>query len=361
MRSMFSHLLLAAAALAGLVACEGRNATDTEAVPAAGETAGSSARQGTSGNGGALSVSDGGMAGAVTSSLGEAGAAGDACATDADCAALPDPGECASRACAGGRCELTNRRKGTLIADHFPPDCQNDVCDGEGNVITVFDPTELPATDNPCLVGKCPSTGAELAPRPAATPCKSTEGGTRCDGAGRCVQCLLSKDCPSGQACVAYQCTAVGSCGDKLKSDGETDVDCGGAACDPCADGLSCISDQDCTSDACHPLTKTCSPATCIDQQQENGETDLDCGGLCRPCIPGQKCLIDADCASHKCDPAKHTCGGSTCTDKLEDGDETDVDCGGPTCGPCHTGQKCFYSFDCDTGCNPTLIPHVCN
>ena len=38
-----------------------------------------------------------------------------------------------------------------------------------------------------------------------------------------------------------------------------------------------------------------------------------------------------------------------TCDDGQQNQDETDVDCGGATCGPCSDGQACVLDSDCDT------------
>ena len=43
----------------------------------------------------------------------------------------------------------------------------------------------------------------------------------------------------------------AGLCSDGKKDGAETDVDCGGPACAPCADGLVCIAPHDCKSGAC--------------------------------------------------------------------------------------------------------------
>jgi hypothetical protein len=334
------HQCAVAVLILGLVACSGRNAVEFDRLTAGGGAAGASSQPnhggGSGGSGGTANGSagsnNGGLAGAVD---GAAGASGAPCA---------------------------DQPKGHLIAHHSPPDCRSDVCDGQGAVISADDPTQLPPSDNPCEVGTCASDGPHLLPQPAATTCMTSDGGTQCDGAGRCVQCLVSKECAGAQTCVANRCVASASCTDQLKDGTETDIDCGGVACAPCPVGAQCNDDQDCASDTCHPLLKTCSAATCIDETQDGSETDVDCGGACRGCIPGQKCNANSDCASQKCDSALHVCGGTTCNDKLEDGDESDVDCGGLGCAGCLKGQKCNSPFDCAVGgCDPNVIPHVCD
>ena len=49
-------------------------------------------------------------------------------------------------------------------------------------------------------------------------------------------------------------------CGDGVRDGMETDVDCGGPECPPCADCLSCTVATDCTTGWCEPATHTCAP-----------------------------------------------------------------------------------------------------
>jgi hypothetical protein len=114
------------------------------------------------------------------------------------------------------------------------------------------------------------------------------------------------------------------SCGDCVKNGdgaaGETDVDCGGDACGPCAEGLECRVEGDCTSGNCDggicgpALPRSCdaedpeSP-TCNDCAVNGLETDVDCGGdACPPCEPDQACDFDFDCASLVCQTSTQTC-----------------------------------------------------
>jgi hypothetical protein len=68
---------------------------------------------------------------------------------------------------------------------------------------------------------------------PTATP--ATAGGA----------CVLDRDCVEGTACVGGECE-VTTCLDGALSAGETDVDCGGADCDPCQVGEGCTTGPDC-------------------------------------------------------------------------------------------------------------------
>jgi hypothetical protein len=63
-------------------------------------------------------------------------------------------------------------------------------------------------------------------------------------------------DASSGQA---PDLTNV-SCSDGVKDGAETDVDCGGGICNACRDGLRCLTESDCASQACLK-TRLCAPS----------------------------------------------------------------------------------------------------
>jgi hypothetical protein len=60
---------------------------------------------------------------------------------------------------------------------------------------------------------------------------------------------------------------AAPSCFDNAKNGNETDIDCGGIDCVPCANGSSCFLDNDCVSGVCHNIQceAACSPPGVID------------------------------------------------------------------------------------------------
>lgn len=93
-------------------------------------------------------------------------------------------------------------------------------------------------------------------------------------------------------------------------------------------------------------------PVTCQDGKKSEGESDVDCGGRCdAKCAVGQQCGSAADCADG------NLCTGGVCaapngTDGVKNGDESDVDCGGTTTGAgrCLEGKACNASADCAGG-----------
>jgi fibronectin type III domain protein len=83
---------------------------------------------------------------------------------------------------------------------------------------------------------------------------------------------------------------------------------CGNGADDDC-DGVEDLFDPDCEGYcwclsfglACDPYDGTC-VSFCADGVQDNGESDIDCGGSqCSACLAGQHCSTDSDCASSSC------------------------------------------------------------
>jgi alpha-tubulin suppressor-like RCC1 family protein len=141
------------------------------------------------------------------------------------------------------------------------------------------------------------------------------------------------------------------SCTDHIKNGTETDVDCGGHTCQPCANGLACMVSTDCMSRAC--ANKTCWPASCNDGINNGGESDVDCGGPCPGCAVGLVCSNAGDCASGVC--ANSICQAPTCSDGVKNGDETGIDCG-DDCPACADGSGCAVPTDCQSGvCTATI------
>lgn len=106
------------------------------------------------------------------------------------------------------------------------------------------------------------------------------------------------------------------TCNDGVKNQGETDVDCGGAACGAtCAPTKICVADTDCGG-----LGASCNGGicrNCADGVLNGAETALDCGGQCgATCSGGLACNSGADCATSGCTGGLCNLGatGETCT-----------------------------------------------
>jgi hypothetical protein len=138
------------------------------------------------------------------------------------------------------------------------------------------------------------------------------------------------------------------SCSDGIQNGTETDIDCGGGSCAPCAAGRHCLSQTDCTTNSC--VNGTCAAGTsCTNGIRDGSETDIDCGGpSCSPCPNGASCLQARDCQSFSCQNG-FCANASSCSDGIQNGSETDIDCGGGTCPACSNGRRCNSSNDCQS------------
>ncbi len=197
-----------------------------------------------------------------------------------------------------------------------------------------------------CKGGKCAADGH--------CKCKQSAGFFACDGPGtRCVNINTSENhcgacgnaCGENEICLDGDCTPM--CEDGLQNGLETDIDCGGPLCLPCANGQRCTENADCTSDLCEADGTCQDPHTCSDGVKNGGESDVDCGGpSCPGCADGLACFIDRDCANRFCKDG--VCGRrASCRNGKKDGNETDIDCGGPDCPPCGEGERCSNRDDC--------------
>jgi alpha-tubulin suppressor-like RCC1 family protein len=84
----------------------------------------------------------------------------------------------------------------------------------------------------------------------------------------------------------------------------------------------------------------------------------VNCGGpACEPCAEGAGCALDVDCQSQictadvtaKCPNGQPCCQVPACGNGFKSAGETDVDCGGSVCDRCALGKACLYSSDCES------------
>lgn len=218
--------------------------------------------------------------------------------------------------------------------------------------LTCHDADEPCLTDSDCCSGVCyPSQvcAGTCSPNGAACTSASECCGGQCNGATCCVPdgnaCTTGADCCS-TACVNGACLGQASpadvCGDGIVGATESCDDANVVTGDGCS---SCVVDS---GFACFGEPSVCVPFfSCNDAMQNGAETDVDCGGpSCAPCADGQSCVVAFDCMSNAC-VAGICMNVGICGDGLQNGSETDVDCGGPNCVPCTLGKSCAVSADC--------------
>ncbi len=286
--------------------------------------------------------------GSSSSSMGGAGGAGATGGMVSGCE-MPEvcPGidtECKARSCDDGICGFFFVPSGNAANEQTPDDCQARVCDGYGVVFVIHDNQDILVDGNPCTADAC-NAGSPLHEKlPEGTACTGNGAEKACNAAGQCVECLGASDCESG-VCQLEQCVPA-TCIDTVKNGNETDDDCGGNECAPCADGKVCTENDHCVSQVC--TEGICAEATCSDQKKNGDETDVDCGGgACEKCETGQGCALPVDCIGGIC---SGTICLPSCIDTVKNADETDVDCGGPTCAPCGPDKNCSVESDCASG-----------
>ncbi|MEZ4262481.1 MAG: hypothetical protein R3B36_25585 [Polyangiaceae bacterium] len=151
-----------------------------------------------------------------------------------------------------------------------------------------------------------------------------------------------------------------GTHSDGIQNQGETDIDCGGIIADAvgqaprCDDGKKCVAGNDCKNLVCNPGTLTCAAPTANDGVKNGTETGVDCGGpgAIPRCPTNEGCVDGTDCIEKVCGPA-NTCLDPAPDDGVKNGDETDVDCGGAIAPGCAPGKDCQLNTDCGSGgCN---------
>lgn len=180
--------------------------------------------------------------------------------------------------------------------------------------------------------------------------------GGSCPGCPYGGDCHRTADCEDGFVCDPFdeRCYPPHDDCENGQIDGwETDVDCGGIVCLPCSIGQICHTVYDCQKSLlCMDGVCAERPLHCGNQTQDQDETDVDCGGIdCLPCAKDAKCEDVRDCARY------FVCSQGICSDPPEhcsDGDinygEPSYDCGGSDCHPCPIDHYCYADSDCNRG-----------
>ncbi|MFO0593095.1 MAG: hypothetical protein U0441_36470 [Polyangiaceae bacterium] len=289
----------------------------------------------------------GGTGGAATTAGGVGGQATmtcDGCCTAADCPAPSDP--CTVATCEANVCGSKTAEDGTAAATQTPGDCKKSICMG-GQAMNELDTTDALDDGNVCTVDWCAEDGSPQAiPGAAGSNC-SFGGGSVCDGAGNCVECLVAGDCkdPAKPLCdsATHSCISA-QCGDGMQNGTETDIDCGGANCPKCGVGKECAGlGSNCMSNFCDANSKCAAT-------DPNGT----------PCMSGAACVsgycADMVCCASPCQGMCRACNlaGSmgTCTNIPAGQDPANECAGAGLCdgsGMCGlpNGTGCTAASDC--------------
>jgi plastocyanin len=156
--------------------------------------------------------------------------------------------ECQARTCTLGACGFANTAAGTVTSAQTSGDCKENQCNGAGVSAAVIKNVDVLVDNNQCTSDICTAGVPSSPPTASGTAC-SQMGGTFCNGASVCVQCVTGANCPSG-VCTGNVCQAA-TCSDATKNGAETGVDCGGGTCPVCAAGQACMVPGDCSTGGC--------------------------------------------------------------------------------------------------------------
>jgi hypothetical protein len=257
------------------------------------------------------------------------------CLAAGDCG--PQTTACRTNTCAGSVCGTASTMIGSGCNDNG-----GTLCDGNGACVACLTASDCPAQPTACRTSTCVGHACGAMNAMLGLTC-SDNGGVTCDGNGSCV---------------------ANHCSDGLRDADETDVDCGGSCGATCTDSPTpqmCLVGGDCVSHVCSGAgTKVCQPPTCTDGVQNGSETDVDCGGAAcdgtgHTCPDLAHCSVSADCVHGSCfGNGMSMC--VSCADGVMDGNETDTDCGGMECDAqsrtCAAGAACIAAVDCTGSAN---------
>jgi hypothetical protein len=273
------------------------------------------------------------------------------CVTPLACPGTDD--ECQQRTCILGACGMSFTAVNTPVSTQTTGDCVTDVCDGAGAVVPLVEDIDLPVDGNQCTDDVCTLGTPSNPPLPSGTTCNQG-GGTTCDGAGSCVECVTPATCPGTDTECATRTCVANACGMAFQPAGtvvatQTPGDCVEDQCDGAGSVAPAVDDTDlpvdgveCTDDVC-TLGTPSNPASPSGALCSIGGVVCDGAGVCVECVDGSQCATNICKADHTCLPA-------TCVNGLVDPGETDVDCGGPACPACAPGDLCSVSTDCQAG-----------
>jgi hypothetical protein len=268
-------------------------------------TGGASENGGSAETGGAASGGAGGTLGAGGGGRATGGGGSGGSVLGGSGGHAPGTGGDASGGSGSGGAPPVGCTDGTANGTETSVDCGGPTCDG-------CPPGASCDIDLDCASHQCDphdaGRGACLAPACNDGIVNGLETGADCGGGcPPCADggtCRLNTDCAS-KHCLFGTCAAP-TCLNGQKDGTESDTDCGGPSCPLCLRGAICKVGSDCTSGVCKALSgpgsKICALPTCSDTVKNGTESDKDCGGAaCSPCAAGKLCGQDSDCESGSC------------------------------------------------------------
>ncbi len=222
--------------------------------------------------------------------------------------------ECQTRTCTNGVCGFNFVATGTPVAAQTAGDCQSRVCDGAGGIVSTPNNTDTSSDGNQCTNDTCVAGVPAHPPAATGTTC-SQSGGSVCDGAGACVQCVTAATCPGQDTACRVRTCIVGACGFANTAAGtptgpQTAGDCHTNQCDGAGNQVNAIDNSDtpaddgnqCTSDTCIAGVPSHPPAPATTACNQNGGSRCNGAGSCVSCAAATDCPgSDDECGSRTC------------------------------------------------------------
>ncbi|CAF1668157.1 unnamed protein product, partial [Adineta ricciae] len=257
--------------------------------------------------------------------------------------------DCTNSNCnaASHKCEILSCVDGNKNQNETDIDCGG-IC---GSTCTL---NKTCSSSADCANSNC-NTGTKKCVNPSCNDGNKNQNETDTDCGGVCGAtcgvakvCQINGDCANGNCHTGLKKCQSPSCSDGNQNQNESDIDCGGVCTTKCALNQLCKVNSDCTNGNCYQTNHTCQPYSCSDGNKNQGEGDIDCGGPCNTtlCALYQTCNVNADCVTGNCQQANHTCLPISCFDGNKNQGEIDVDCSGPCSSKCAVNQMCSVNTD---------------
>jgi hypothetical protein len=189
-------------------------------------------------------------------------------------------------------------------------------CGDDGSAVSATDTTSTGTTDDTSATGTT-SPDVETTVKPTTGPTTSTTddsttGPTGTDGTTTDDDTTTTTTDGTDTTTDTTTTGPDETCRDGVQNQDETDIDCGGATCAPCAIGQTCGAHTDCIEGAC--IDGVCATTECL--------VDSDCDAL------------DGECVEGVCDQDSFTCT----TAAINEG------------GACDDGDLCSAASVCTAG-----------
>ncbi|MBW2529336.1 MAG: hypothetical protein JRI23_34485 [Deltaproteobacteria bacterium] len=309
------------------------------------------------------------------------------CVDHADCVMDGMDAACVTFECLSNVCSIDYAALGTMLESQTDGDCQQRVCNGQGQAMSVANDADTPPEEsNPCKLAVCQSGTAAVIDAASGTICgpatcedTSTQLNVAlCNGQGTCIPSVQTSSC-GYYLCIGNSGCAV-SCIDDTQC--SSSAYCRASRCEPkLSDGQPCTGANACQSGFCvdglccnGPCNATCMACDAANTGLADGLcdyvlADLDPHDDCTPqpvwsCGSTGTCDGAGACAKY---PAGTLCGGARCDGNLQTNadycngagnceDYGVVFCGEYTCeddgvvcrSTCLTHDHCAAGYYCD-------------